>query len=339
MKAIRQIIDYLRQRGELSTGQMSDLAALGLIDWDDLAEPETELEGPPAGTPVRFHPAAEPEEEVPSRRPAGRKGHAGRRKVAGLGQRELCRRLTAFFDQAGPKLAGLVRLARLLAECDDWSSAAIAVRQATIDQVAGAIDQGLRTHALSLAELWDFLAEEGFRTALPDAELQGPVGVGYRALLAAADTANLGRHAALLHHEEVQKLFNLRMAQRQAVRAWAALYDRQPALIAQFFQREHHELAYWAMVILYTARRGKPGQYPPPGAHEDGPKRPLPGVERMYQAWAHAAFMDPLAVIPLLHVQRSRPPDQPEAGFLCPLSWDRHFHRFAKQIRQFKGQP
>ena len=313
MKAIRQIIDYLRQRGELSTGQMSELASLGLIEWDDVAEPDGRsaldiLFGAieePATPPA----VAEPEEEIPSRRPAGAKGRGRRRKPADLSPRELCRRLATFFAQAEPKLAGMVPLARLVAECADGPAAAIVLRQATVQQVAAALERGLRTRVLSLAALWDFLAEEEFRTVLPDAQLQGPVGVAYRALLAAGDAANLGRYAGLLRHEEVQKLFNLRMAQRQVVRAWAALYDHRPELIGQLLQREHHWLAYWAMVILYTARRGKAGSYPPPAAHEVWPKRPFPTVEQMYRAWAHAAFMDPLAVLPLLQAHEARPKD------------------------------
>lgn len=54
-------------------------------------------------------------------------------------------------------------------------------------------------------------------------------------------------------------------------------------------------------------RRGKPGRYPPPGAHEDWPRRPFPTAAQMHRAWAHAALMDPLAVLPLLHVHESRP--------------------------------
>jgi hypothetical protein len=218
---------------------------------------------------------------------------------------------------------GLVRLACLLTPCPDWPAAAIVLRNAGVLEVAEAIEQGFRTHSVSLRQLWDFLAEEDFRTLLPEAQLQGPIGASYRALLAAAEPAHLGRHATLLHHDEVQKVFNLRMAQRQVVRAWKILYDRQPSLIGRALQREDHWLGYWSMVFLYTARRGTAGNRPAPTAREERPPRPMPEPARRQRAWAHAAFMDPLTV---LHLLKESEAQATEFVFLCPRGWDRHRH-------------
>src|SRR5690242_16875588 len=107
MKAIKQIIDYLRERGELDRAQLTELASLGFLPWHEVYAAELEREPEPAA--VTLAPEADGEAVFPE--PAGRRGRGRKPRAADLTERELAAHLAAFFAAAAPRLAGLVRLA------------------------------------------------------------------------------------------------------------------------------------------------------------------------------------------------------------------------------------
>jgi hypothetical protein len=313
MKAILQIITYLRDRGVLSDDQINALAGKGFAPWLATTVPaadSADAADAAAGTAVfdTDHEPAEsddwPEGHVPAGRMPRRRG--GRRRGAVvlkgpvLDAKSLRQRLRGVFGSWPQALDGLVRVARMIEPCADWRQAAVAVRNADPRALSRAVAQGLRRRDPPLDRLWEALLEEGYRSVVADRGLHGPSVSGYRALLEAADTAHVGRHARLLHHDEVADVCNVRLAQRRLLAAVEPVFNAHPDLIAACLQRDYHPAAYWAMVLLYSARRGRPGRRPLPGPGEHRPPRGPPDAAGWGRAWAQAIALDRRRVAPFL---------------------------------------
>jgi hypothetical protein len=258
MKVLHQIIDYLRGRGLLSQEQLVELASQGILRWEEVyesrpEEPEREWEGPAW---------PEPEEgPEPEARPRPRAGRGAVSRVPVLSAAELCGLLAGRFELWRGPLDGLVRLGRR-AGCETWQDTAVAVRNAELGRLAEAVAAGLDERSPTLPALWEALEMDAYRGVLDGVEAYGPAVSAYRALLAVPDAANLGRHALLLREPEVAAVFNLLHAQRRLLRACGEVARTRPEVIAACLRRDGPTPAYWAFVLLYSARRGTAGRRP-----------------------------------------------------------------------------
>lgn len=303
MKAVKQIITYLRGRGVLTREQLVELAAQGLIDeLDDEAEAEM------AAAAAAAEPVADEDEYRPSY-PA-RPGEAERRgpvqrKGPVLEAADITRLLAERFASWADTLDGLVRVARRLGPCAEWAEAAVAVRNAAPDKLYRALRRGLAEQAPSLRSLWAAMSLEHYRAVLDEPGARGPAASAYRAMLAVPVHAQLGKHAWLLKREEITQVYNLREAQRYLLKGCEAVFRRRPDLIAPALRADFDAPAYWAFVLLYTARRGTPGQRPLPLDSEHRPPRDVPDDAGWLTAWTQATVMDPPAVTALLLEQNA----------------------------------
>jgi hypothetical protein len=297
MKAVRQIIDYLRGQGVLTRQQIIELALQGFID--DLDAKPAEPDAPPEAAPPD---EADEEYEATYRtKPEqDRKQRHVLHKGAVLDAAEIAGRLADRFRAWEQPLGAVLAIGRRLVPCADWGEAAVAVRNAGPGDLWRALARGLAEMSPSLHALWESIDLEDYRLVLAEPELHGPAVTAYRAALTAQDHTQLGRHVWLLKEEPVAQVFNLRLAQRHLLQAVEIVLIRRPEVIAAAFRRDHHPAAYWALVLLYTARRGHPGRRPPPQADEHRPARALPGEGGWLRAWAQATVMNPEAVAPFL---------------------------------------
>ena len=325
MKAIRQIIDYLHGQGVLDERQMAELVGRGFVETD----PDASADGREDDSSGETVGGAAPEEDLPHH---GRSGRAARRR--GRVQRKgpvltlkgLLGRLRECFRSWPGELAGLVAIGRRLDGSATWQDAALAVRNAELKKLTGAVEAALGEREPTLDVLWDAVALETYRCT-DGTDLYGPVAAAYRALLGSNDTAQLGRHAKLLRHWPVAQVYNVRLAQRRLARAFGAVFSDRPDLIAASVLRDYHPLAYWSLVLLYNARRGSPGRRPPPDYTEREPQRPRPDDVTWVRAWAEATAMDPRAVAAFLvdYEQLTRRPPADRArhpDLVCPRAWD-----------------
>jgi hypothetical protein len=292
MKAIEQIITYLNARGLLSAEQLAYLERHGL--WDRRGG------GGEKGDEVH-HTGRVPEPE----------------EVGG--------ELAARFGAWAPALEGLLLVARRLGPCAGWREAAVTIRNAGPEDLYGAVHQGLRERGPALSALWDAVSLEAYREVLDRPVLHGPVAVAYRAILDAPEYAQLGEYAWLLKTEEVGHVFNLKQAQRQLLLACERLFSAQPGAIVLALQRDFHVLAYWAFVLLYSARR-EHANGPRPVEHP--PARQQPDEAGWLRVWAQTAVMDPVRLLPLLVRANARQAPGPAEGdalrgiVFWPKAWD-----------------
>jgi len=100
MKAVKQIIGYLRGRGLLSKEQLIELASGGFLRWDEVYEGEvpddlSEADDKAADLPIEDD---DPYESLVRPRIGTKKGKGGHRKVPLLEPEVICGRLAAQFD-------------------------------------------------------------------------------------------------------------------------------------------------------------------------------------------------------------------------------------------------
>jgi hypothetical protein len=315
MKAITQIITYLRDCGALTREQLLQLAGGGFLPWHEVVSEEEAEPTPPPPTAAPTLPADD--YETPPERPRG-KGR-WQPKGAVLEPEEVGARLAERFGGWDEELEGLRRLAeRLDAASGPWTEAAVVLRNADPDALAWAVAEGLAEGEPALDRLWRGLAVDDYQAALKDPGLHGTAVHAYRALLALTEFAPLGKYGSLLKVEEVAHVFNLKLAQRRVLHAIDRVLRGRPDLIAAGLRQDYHPLAYWSLVLLHTARRGEPGRRPAPDDDECHPRR-LPADAWWRQAWAHAALMDPEAVPAFLIEHGTLPGQRP--GALCAVCW------------------
>jgi hypothetical protein len=300
MKVLHQIIDYLRGRGLLTQEQLADLASQGILRWDEVYSepPEPPAEADEDSSWLRKEEIEEPAERRGAR---CRRGASGAR-VPLLRPEELCQRLREGF---GGWRATLDSLVALDSSAGGWEQVTVAIRNAATDDLLASLAAALRGHSLTLACLWEALQLDGYREILSGPESHGPTGAAYRALLAAPDLSGLGRYSALVREPEVAAVVNLMRAQRRLLQACGELLRRQPDLVAAAIRRDAGVPAYWAFVLLYSARRGATGRRPWPAADEHPPRHAAPADQDWPHLWSQAVAMDGRAVTPFL-VERTR---------------------------------
>jgi hypothetical protein len=296
MKVLRQMIDYLRGRGLLTQDQLQELASQGILRWEEVHNEPPAPEEPSGASEDYDEDVEEPHERRPAR---GRRGGAGPRTPV-VPPEELCRRLRERFGLWRPVLDRLTSLAPL---SEGWEEAAVDVRNADLEHLVATL--AARLHGLGLGQLWEALQLDGYREVLSGPELHGPTGAAYRALLSVPEPLGLGRYGALLRAPEVAAVVNLMQAQRRLLRACGELMRRERDLLAAALRRDSGSPAYWAFVLLYSARRGAHGRRPWPSAAEHPPLHAAPGDGDWPQLWSQAVAMDSRAVTPFL-VERTR---------------------------------
>jgi hypothetical protein len=288
MIPLRQILRYLRQRGILSRDQLDGWAAQGILRKEDVPEEERVVQPAPA---------------------------------SGLKAGDIGRWLAERFDSWQAQLQGLCRLGWRLNGCATWAESALRVRHAAPQDLCVAIARGLEERDPPLNALWDSLALEAYYDILTEPAAHGPAADAYRAVLTVEEQARLGPHAWLLGELEVAAVFNLKQAQRRLLRAAEQVHRFWPGLVAVALNRDYHPLAYWSLVLLYSARHGPPGGRSVPDEDEHRPARPLPDEAGWLQAWGQAAVMDFRSVTGfLLECSRRRSCDWVE-DLVCPRRW------------------
>jgi DNA-directed RNA polymerase specialized sigma24 family protein len=296
MKVLHQIIAYLRSRGLLPKEQLVELASQGILRWDEVYE---EREREPEEEPI-WEPEEEPE---PQDRPRPRPGRGPGPRPSVLGPRDLGQRIAERFEAWRGALDALVQLGRF-AGTATWEDAAVAVRNADLFRLAEVLIAGFEARSPTLAALWQALDVDPCDGVLSGTAF-GPVGHAYRAVLAARDPAGLGRYVSLLREPEVAAACNLVQAQRRLLRACGAVLRQRPDLVAPGLRRDGAASSYWSFVLLYAARRGRPGRRPWPAGDERPPLRSAPEESAWPHLWSQAVAMDTSAVTPFL-VERTR---------------------------------
>jgi len=293
MKAIKQIIDYLRERGVLTTGQLQGLATQGFLPWEEIFGPDEVDEKP---EPPRFTPFPQDDEESEQprvRHKAGGKKRDVVHKGPVLEPSDLCDRLTDRFEDWERPLEALMRLAQRLGPCESWEQAAVVLRNADPDAFCKALCAAVAAADPSLEALWESLSLEDYRDVVAESGAHGPAVTAYRAILQIDDPGQLGKHAWLLKAPVIRRVANVKAAQRRTLRACGFSFLDCPATFATAIRRDRRGLAYWAFVLLYSARRGEPANRPAPSEEERWPVRDAPSATGWMRAWAHAIAMEP----------------------------------------------
>ncbi len=298
MKVLHQIIAYLRGRGLLPKEQLVELASQGILRWEEVYE---EREPEPEEEPAREEPEEPWEPAGPPRRRA-RRGAAPRPPA--LEPRELGRRIAARFDAWRGALEGLAQLGRP-AGFATWEETAVAVRNTEPDRLVEVLITALERRSPTLPALWQALDVDPCDGVLVKDTTGGQADNAYRAILAAADPAGLGRYGGLLREPEVAAACNLVQAQRRLLRACGAVLRQRPDVVATALRRDGPSPAYWAFVLLYGSRRGQPGRRPWPAGEERPPPRGAPAEGDWPHLWSQAVAMDAPAATPFL-VERTR---------------------------------
>lgn len=295
MKVIRQIADYLLRSGALSEKQYEALVWKGFI-----AAPASAAEqaGPPPPEPRRRAERAaplEPDEaaevefdlEWPRRRHPGGRKHHGRVVKAP----ELRARLTLRLSAWRPVLDPLAKLGRRLAGCGSWPEAVQLIRRAEEGRLVQAVCESLRRRQPSLHELWTALTLEDYRGVIEPGD-GGPAIRAFKAIVAGVPLKDLGRHTWLLKTAEVKEVYDLLHAQRTLLAAFYGVLRSQPDLLGRGLRQDFHHLAYWTMILLYSAGRRRNGGYPEPTRAERAPNCFHNEDTVPREAWRYAVLLD-----------------------------------------------
>jgi hypothetical protein len=302
MKALHQIIDYLRRSGLLSQDQLVEFASQGILRWDQVyedragGEAEDEADDWPWVTRPEDEEVAEPGVRVRPR-PGRRRAH---HRAPVLSTEELCIRLHELSESWRQPLAGLVQVGQRLARSSTWEDAAVAVRNSPRDVLADALAAGLEAQAPTLPALWGVLDLEDHRGLVRRLGRHGPVANSYHVLLAVHDHVGLGPHAWLLREPEVAAIVNLEHARRHLLAACGEVLHTRPDVVAAALRRDGHTPGYWPLALVYTARRGKANSRPWPRAGERPPPRQPPADDDWPRRWGQALLMDRQAIPPFL---------------------------------------
>jgi hypothetical protein len=248
MKAIRQIIDYLRGEGILSRDQLALLAHRGVLpDPEQLDDDDYDCPCCPRSRHSRqedgdaFDPD-DPEHDLfdPLPRTKRPSRSSGRPKGRSLTAAGLCARLAD-------------------------------IRNSAPDELTRILGQALARRELSWDAFWNAVGLDDYVTVVGDRGLHGPAISAYRVALASnADALDqVRKYNWLLRYAETRHVFNLRQAQRKMIRAWGALLADGPDQIGTVIAQSRDKLGYWTSVLIYSARR----------CHDNAPQR-LHGDER-----------------------------------------------------------
>ncbi len=337
MKVLEEIVDYLARRGVLADGEIEALEASGFIrtraerdldggfydydydyDYDDYGDPWDH-----AGD------YALPRQQPPLR--TVRRGRRGSVLKAPL----IAARLRAFLASADPMLGALSLVVPEPAPADRWARIAAIGRSDPASlgpSLRAAIDGGSASFRL----LWDALGAQGYLSAVGPGE-HGPAASAYRAIMAAREHRDMGKHAWLLGRRAVARTYDLSRAQDRLAEAFFAIARTSPDLTGKWLSRQYHPVAYWALVLHYNASRLAMGAPWEARSGEQPARRRLPDREGLSMAWSlallhgdrsHRSGLRSLwEVANLRAVDAPDAPDAPEASrphvlLFCPGGWN-----------------
>lgn len=210
MKAIKQLAVHFWRRGVISPLEAAYLVRHGFVRERDLPgfSPRPEVVEPEAQVVIEPpSPLEEAEEalEVRTARRRGRKPYGG----VELKAEELCLVLEGEFARREKAFRPLVWLARAtgLTACDDWRTAAAALRNVSDESLRRGLTEAARrgvtarhlSVALDLAPFHALAAQAG----------AGRAAQAFRALLADPKPAALGKYVWILHHAPARTVRNL----------------------------------------------------------------------------------------------------------------------------------
>lgn len=208
-------------------------------------------------------------------------------------------------------LQGLGRVGRRLNGGTSWIEACIVIRHAPLLDLALAVAKGWEQQDPSLNLLWKGVSLETYRDLLKEPGLSDSARAAYRAILTGEERTSFGRDVWLLREQEVAAVYNLIQAQRSLLRACEMVLHCWPELLAAALRGDAHPLAYWAFVLVYSARTSQPGD----GDHR--PSRPPLPDEDWLRAWEQAFLITPQSTLPFLLKQGPSP-----ETLVCPTSWE-----------------
>jgi len=328
MKVITQLIQHFWQRRDLSVEQAAYLVDQGFVRAGDLdgfaMPPEVEI---PVATAPAVPPPDEFEEleaELVEETAAARRGR-GKPKGEVLSEKDLVSRVDAVLAERADALAAVRAWAGHYGRVPDWTVAVAAVRKAPAAAFEAGLVDGLRKTWITLADLWAAFDAEPLHAVIDDPAPHGPVVRAYRLLLDAGQPVPL-RHGFLLKHPTLQAARGLAHAHRRLLAGLVGLFDRHPKLLAAALGRAAPPVPFWALVLVYNARRVPLYGIVRP-ALEYGPlAMPAAGVWR--PAWSAALRMDPPAVTRLLVAcyadageRDDRDPLRCTFQIVCPRTW------------------
>ncbi|MBW3543781.1 MAG: hypothetical protein KY476_26330 [Planctomycetes bacterium] len=332
MRVITQLIRHFWERRALEPPEVDYLVRHGFIRPRDLPgykppRPDEPLVFSTDLPLVDVEPPGPLEltEESLVRRTAPRRRFQPAKGMLSVG--ELVERLRAEYARRAVDLESLLALGSRFARCGDWSEAAVELRQLPLETFYEGLCAGLRTGDVLFGDLWQAVDPEPFHSLIANEEIRGRAARSFAALLIAEDMAELGRYGWILKHDEAKALVNLRVLHRRLLEVLRRLYDDDRGLLAQAMGRNCDRVQFWALVLVYNARRDRGLGETPDYGREYGPLA-LPGRGQWLQAWACALRMDSRPATRLLvdcygdeMLEGDEETHLCERPMMCPVGW------------------
>jgi hypothetical protein len=332
MKVISQLVRHFWQRGVLTPQEIDYLIDHGFVRARDLPGYQPGEEADERSQPWGSQEATKPDafEEFQERlvRRSGRGRRAPRGKV--LDVTDICARVEEEFARREGALGDLMTLARRMrgAEAaEDWATAAVALRQVPERRFHRDLAAALRDGSVNLRRLWQALDMEPLHHLLSDVEVRGRAAHAYVALLVARDAGALGKYGWILHHDSMQAVNNLRVANLRLLSGLNRLYRRDPRILTHALNAGCDPIPFWSLLLLHNAHRLSRKDGEPHPAREYGPV-PQPDEATWRQAWTGALGMDRQPVTYLLvecyrdaGERRKRTVIASSQPLYCPVGW------------------
>lgn len=328
MKVITQLIRHFWQRGLLSPAEAQYLLEHGFARPRDLpghiAPIEVEECEPGFETvDLQFPCALEEAEDGLREKTAGRGPHAAHGKSVTI--RQLRTRIRREFENRAEAMRTVLEVAQRIDPCENATEALAVLRRIPRQQFHDQCLAAIRARPESLGRLWQAMNLHPFFGLVARSECTGRVAQSYFALLVIDDPGLLGKYGWIMQYDELQAVTNLRTAHRRLLCLIGWLYRRQPRRLQRAMADGIEPVLFWALVLLYNARRGDSATFDP--TREYGPLA-LPSDRILQQAWTEAAGMDRKALTPFLiscfskHREKtSQPNDNWAEPLYCPSGW------------------
>lgn len=345
MKAVRQLIDYFRASGRLTTDDLDHLLRTGVIDLETRHQESVDAWGSAyadyySGLDSGLDSPENDFDPITGEGAAHRPGRTGRSasRFSRIDADQLC----AWIDARQPEwLVETAALDRLAAHLDQAEPNLTAIRSASVQ----ALDEA--TRSMELGAIWNAVTFSGYLDILDEDGATGPVSNAYRAVATAGSGVTGSKHSWLLGRPQVRWVHNLRVAQDRVLSALARYPTEQPTAFARALRVTRRALL--PFVLLHMARTdrgsavtgirdeaGPPAKAPDIPFGDCVPTLAALSIEWM-QAWEIAARMDGVPVSGLLmHYLRVEPEvfsetgwpwEQDEVaeffhlGLHCPVTW------------------
>jgi hypothetical protein len=329
MKVIHELIGFFHSHGVLTESQLAYLRRQGF--W--FGDSEDEEDDPPTG--VAPDPAEAPDAVAEDRAVhALERAAPPRRARSGipLGAEpaigDLCRRLAGLSARWAAPLQGFVDLARRLRPCASWEQAVVLLRGAAAGQLASALRDGLDTGAVTIGALDRALDLHDYRAGVIQPLDHSPAANAWRALLAAPDWRASGKHAWILRHPPMDRVFNLVQAKPAVLGALAELYRTDGERLGRHLRGHSRSSLFWAFVLLYNAEAEPEARRCEARWYWSGYPGPRIDEALFPRAGLYAVWMRPQPVLPFLlgcpaldRAAGAEPASFPTADWAVPALW------------------